>query len=124
MGYRSYTTYDCTVPDTTELHGEFESCNGWPYAYCEHKDGLYEIHFDGETSWSPYILDDLKKLFRVPLDKVPGLELHCHYETDEDGHWEFDLDIEDGKCTYKESVIQMIEQPMSECPVSINFKED
>lgn len=124
MSFRSYTSYDCTVPDTTELHGDFESHNVWGFAYCKHVGDIYDIHFDGETGWSTTILDDLKDLFRMPLDEVPGLELHCHYETDEDGHFEFDLDIEDGKCTYKEAVIQMVEQPMSECPVSIDFKED
>lgn len=123
MGYRSYTTYDCTVPDTTVLHGEFECRNGWAYAYCKHRDGVYEIHFDGETRWIDNILDDLVDLFQMPLDKVQGLELHCHYETDEDGHWECELDIKDGECVYKESEIRMIEHPMYNCMINIAHEE-
>ena len=125
MSFRSYTTYDCTVPDTTELHSELKSYSVWDIVDCEHDDGLYKIHFEGETRWADSILDELKDLFRMPLDKVPGLELHCHYETDEYEHFEFTLDIVDGKCTYKESEIRMVEQPMNKCLIDLGYyKED
>lgn len=122
MSYNSYTTYDCTVPDTTVLHGKFETnyCN-FTYASFDHdtESGTYVIHLDGETKWIDNILDDLLDLFQMPLDEVPGLELHCHYETDESGHWECELDIVDGKCTYSESEIKMVEQPMESCYIRI-----
>ena len=47
MSFRSYTTYDCTVPDTTELHSELKSYSVWDVVECEHDDGLYKIHFAG-----------------------------------------------------------------------------
>lgn len=128
MSYNSYTTYDCTVPDTTMLHGDFENWHdAFADAFINHdtKSGTYEIHYDGRTKWTRDILDDLLDLFQMPLDEVPGLELHCHYETDEDGHWECELDIVDGKCKYAESEIKMVEQPMKDCYIRIRpDKED
>lgn len=122
MSYRSYTTYDCTVPDTTKINGEFKTYNAWAFASFTHNRdrGTYEIHFDGETKWTEDVLMDLIELFQMPLDEVPGLELHCHYETDEDGHWECELHIVDGKCTYSESEIRLVEQPIDYC--SIRFR--
>lgn len=124
MGYRSYTTYDCSVPDTTTLHGEVGTCNAWVLLTSEHVGDRYVIHYEGETRWVDNILDELINLFQMPLDKVPGLELHCHYETDEDGHWECELDIKDGECVYKESEIRMIEHPMYECMINLDGRSN
>lgn len=124
MGYRSYTTYDCSVPDTTTLHGEIDVHNVWDFVTFEHVGDRYVIHHEGETGWIDNILDELISLFQMPLDKVPGLELHCHYETDEDGHWECELNIKDGECVYKESEIRMVEHPMYECMINIAHEED
>lgn len=121
MSYYSYTSYDCTVPDTTVLHGDFGKGYLFPCMACDHdaENGVYKISLDGETRYVDNILDDLISLFQMPLDEVPGLELHCHYETDEDGHWECELDIVDGKCKYAESEIRMVEQPMKDCLIRI-----
>lgn len=121
MSVHSYTVFDCTFPVDTEI-GDINRLSlygGWSYGVSD-KEGRYEIDFDGETSWSDGILENLTALFGKRLDEVPGLELSLNYQCLEDGYFECNLRIKDGKCEYEESEIVMRKQPMGMCPIDLD----
>ena len=120
MSIYSYTTYTCSFPTEeadaerlAEVYGTVREVGNF----------RTEIQFDGETTYSDDILCDLVPVFGKPLDEVPGLKLELHYETTDvdEGFFGFDLTIDDGKATYRESCIEYRERPMSECPTALDY---
>lgn len=111
MSISSYYDYTCTFPKDTEFDKAVMNV--------EDKGDRWEIYDEGDGAYSETCLEELVEVFGKPLDKVPGLELDLYYECHEDGFWKMELDIMDGKCTYRESEIHMVEHPMSDCPVDI-----
>ena len=114
MSYYSYTTITCSFPADTKVVD--------PTLYhIEHReDGRDYIKWDAETKYADDILYDLNATFGKRLDEVPGLELSLHYSTDEDGHWEFYLELEDGKWKYEESEIVFKEKPVEQSYVDLD----
>jgi len=111
MSISSYYNYTCTFPKGTETNQT--------KLPVEDKGDVMCIFDEGGGWYSDTCLEELVEMFGKPLDQVPGLDLHLYYECEEDGFWKMELDIVDGKCTYRESEIHMVEHPMSDCPVDI-----
>lgn len=114
MSYYSYTNLTCTFPADTKI------ANPTYYDIEYRKDGRGYIEWDGETKYADDILYDLNATFGKRLDEVPGLELSLNYTTEEDGHWEFCLELEDGEWKYEESEIIFKEKPVSESYVDLD----
>lgn len=121
MSIYSYTSYGCTFPKSAVSKDPHEYFFGSRFTVREHEDGDWGVEFDGDTTYSDDVLEDLIDFFGKPLDKVDGLTLYLWYSTDCDGHYECNLKIEDGKCSFKESEMVMVERPMSECPIKIDW---
>jgi len=110
MSIDSYATIWCKFPKSTKInHGKHMEANdlGDTLLISYHVDGRYE----------GAVLDELVDFFDRPLDEVRGLVLRATYESwNADGYYRSAFDIVNGKKTYKESAIQMVERPMSTCP--------
>lgn len=107
----SFYNYTCTFPKDTEFDKAAMRVKD--------KGNRWEIYDEGDGAYSDTCLEELVSVFGKPLDKVPGLELDLYYECHENEYWTMTLAIRDGKCTYKESEINMVEHNMSDCPVDI-----
>lgn len=105
----SWGSIDCVFPKDTELKTD-------AYIICENGKDMFAIYDDFYDQYSNHVLDDLVAFFGRPLDKVPGLELHVSFETCEEGFFKMELDIVDGKVTYRESRIVMEERPICKSP--------
>ena len=84
MGISSYTNYECSFPKGSVPQERLEEWANDPYMWVNRMvvDGdEVTIHFDGETGYSSYVLDDLVGLFDRPLDEVLGLRMDLHYAT-------------------------------------------
>lgn len=73
------------------------------------------------TGYADGVLREVIEMFGMPLDEVPGLRLHCHWDTAEvdDGYLGCELTIADGECRYKESYVGWADRPMDDCPFDI-----
>lgn len=115
MSYRSYTSFTCSFPADTKIANPTLYHISYP-----HKGDLAFIEWDDETTYAEEILYYLNQTFGKRLDEVPGLTLDLHYTTDEDEHWEFNLELEDGEWRYEESEIVFREKPVSESYVDLD----
>lgn len=110
MSVNSFARINCRFPKSTKVnhnnHMKTDDLGDTLLISCD-VDGEYE----------GAVLDELVDFFDRPLDEVRGLVLHVTYESwDGDGYYRSAFDIANGKKTYKESTIQMVERPMSTCP--------
>lgn len=105
----SWGSIDCVFPKGTPTKTNV-------YTAEETKDGKLYVYDDIYDQYSTHVLDNLVAFFGRPLDKVPGLELNLTYETCDEGFFRMEMDIVDGKVTYRESRIVMEERPISESP--------
>lgn len=124
MSISSYVQVTASWPEGTETaerasellpRSWFFTHNTW------NKDGRVYVDTYWEDSYPGHVLEGFIELFGRPLDQVPDLFLHCHYETNcvDEGFFGCDLVIKDGKCTYSQSVIEYKDCPMSACPIKI-----
>lgn len=113
MSCYSYTTLACAFPADTPI------ANG-SYFHVRYDDGQGIIEREAETGYCENILQTLNETFGRRVDEVPGLTLDLHYTTDEDGHWEFYIELEDGKWRYEESEIIFKQKPIEESYVNLD----
>ena len=99
MSICSYSNYECTFPIGTKVNP-----SGWLEP--KERDGRMYVYNEDEGRYSETFLDELVKLFDMPLDEVPGLELDAYYQCYEDEGWQCTVHIEDGKVTCQETVIE------------------
>lgn len=119
MSVNSSWSYECRVPKGTKLN--HESCD---YPYVRDKGDHFEVSFeDGDGGYAEDILEDLVTLFGMPLDEVPGLELHAWYRYEEDDHDEVTVDIRDGKVECEETVKKWRPCTLEETGIGIGRRE-
>ena len=110
MSVNSFARVNCRFPKSAKV-------NHSKYIKPDDLGDTLLISYDVNGRYEDTVLDELVDLFDRPLDEVRGLVLHVTYESwDADGYYRSSFDIVNGKKTYKESAIQMVEGPMSTCP--------
>lgn len=99
MSINSYSNYEASFPKGTKL-----SNKSYLYDKLDDYGDRYHIFFEDNGARSESFLDELITLFGKPLDRIPGLKLEAFYSLDEDEHWEFRLEIDDGKVECSQTV--------------------
>ena len=118
MSVWSSWSYECTFPKGTRLDARSED-----YKLVQDMGDRYEIEYEGDGGYSGRILDDLVVLFGMPLDEVPGLELHAWYRHEEEEYYEVTVDIKDGKVKCEQTVTMWEPCTLAETGIGFGRKE-
>lgn len=118
MSINSYTTFTCTFPVGTHIANSTLF-----HTHLSEDKSMNVIEWEADTGHCENILRWLNETFGRRIDEVPGLTLDLHYTTDEDeqdGHWEFYIELEDGKWRYEESELVFKEKPIDQSYVDLD----